>query len=57
MDIEFNFINRSDNSNDLCVVIIQRNVATTYFLDERAIAWRVILEQPPETPDTVTHLQ
>lgn len=39
MDIQLNFINRSnDSSNDLCIVIIQKNVVT----DFDAAAWKVI---------------
>ncbi|HZX31350.1 MAG TPA: hypothetical protein VFF03_08375 [Rhodocyclaceae bacterium] len=40
MDIQLNFINASNNSNNSKVVIFQKNVATDF--DERAIAWKVI---------------
>lgn len=40
MDIQLNFINRSNDANNSEVVIFQRNVATGY--EEIAVAWRVI---------------
>ena len=40
MDIQLNFINRSNDANDTQVVIFQRNVASNF--DEAVVAWRVI---------------
>ncbi|MEN9612031.1 MAG: hypothetical protein RLZZ628_2845 [Bacteroidota bacterium] len=38
--IKLNFINESNDANNSCVVIFQKNVASTF--DELAIAWKVI---------------
>jgi hypothetical protein len=40
MDIQLNYINRSNDANNSDVVIFQKNVATN--ADEIAVAWRVI---------------
>ncbi|SDG36085.1 hypothetical protein [Paraburkholderia phenazinium] len=40
MDIQLNFINRSNDANNSSIVIFQKNVATDF--DELAIAWKVI---------------
>jgi hypothetical protein len=40
MDIQLNFINQSNDTNNSQIVIFQKNVATDY--DELAVAWRVI---------------
>ncbi|HEX4304152.1 MAG TPA: hypothetical protein VHZ78_15250 [Rhizomicrobium sp.] len=40
MDIELNFINRSNDANNSDVVIFQKNVATDF--NEIAVAWKVI---------------
>jgi hypothetical protein len=40
VEIKLNFINRSNDSNDLRIVIFQKNLATDF--DERAVAWKVI---------------
>lgn len=40
MDIQLNFINRSNDANNSSVVVFQRNVATGF--EEIAVAWRVI---------------
>lgn len=40
MDIQLNFINRSNDANNSNVVIFQKNVATDF--DELHIAWKVI---------------
>lgn len=40
MDIQLNFINRSNDASDLRIVIIQKNVATGF--DTLTVAWEVI---------------
>ena len=40
MDIQLNFINRSNDANNSDVVVFQKNVAAS--LDEPAVAWQVI---------------
>lgn len=40
MDIQLNFINRSNDQNNSEIVIFQKNVATSF--EETAIAWKVI---------------
>jgi hypothetical protein len=40
MDIQLNFINQSNDTNNSQVVIFQKNVATNF--DELAVAWQVI---------------
>jgi len=40
MDIQLNFINKSNDMSNSKIVIFQKNVATTY--DETTVAWRVI---------------
>ncbi|MFV8754430.1 hypothetical protein ACNOYE_28110 [Nannocystaceae bacterium ST9] len=40
MDIQLNFINNSNDSNNSQIVIFQKNVATNF--DELAVAWKVI---------------
>ncbi|MFM0097281.1 hypothetical protein PQQ87_16835 [Paraburkholderia nemoris] len=40
MDIQLNFVNRSNDANNSNIVIFQKNVATDF--DELAIAWKVI---------------
>jgi hypothetical protein len=40
VDIQLNFINRSNDANNSSIVIFQKNVATDF--DELAIAWKVI---------------
>ncbi|WP_133645237.1 hypothetical protein [Paraburkholderia flava] len=40
MDIQLNFVNRSNDANNSSIVIFQKNVATDF--DELAIAWKVI---------------
>jgi hypothetical protein len=40
MDIQLNFINNSNDTNNSQVVIFQKNVATDF--DEPAVAWKVI---------------
>jgi hypothetical protein len=40
MDVQLNFINNSNDTNNSTVVIFQKNVATDF--DELAVAWQVI---------------
>lgn len=40
MDIQLNFINKSNDANNSEIVIFQKNVATNF--DELAVAWQVI---------------
>lgn len=40
MDVQLNFINNSNDSNNSSIVIFQKNLATNF--DELAVAWQVI---------------